>query len=89
MGNMLVNANIDGTLNLANISKAYPLQLDAPLSGILKAKLNTAFDMNAIETSAYERIKNSGTASLTGFSYSSKEMTNPVEISKADRNNFV
>jgi len=84
MGNMLVNANIDGTLNLANISKAYPLQLDAPLSGILKAKLNTAFDMNAIETSAYERIKNSGTASLTGFSYSSKEMTNPVEVSKAD-----
>lgn len=82
--NLLVNADIDGTLNLANISKAYPLQLDTPLSGILKAKLNTAFDMNAIETSAYERIKNSGYASLTGFSYSSKDMNNPVEISKAN-----
>jgi hypothetical protein len=58
--NMLVNANIDGTLNLSNISKAYPIQLDAPLSGILKAKLNTAFDMNAIETNAYARIKNNG-----------------------------
>jgi hypothetical protein len=82
--NMLVNANIDGTLNLANISKAYPLQLDTPLSGILKAKLNTAFDMNAIETNAYERIKNTGSASLTDFEYSSKEMANPVQISRAN-----
>ena len=82
--NMLVNANIDGTLNLANVSKAYPIQLDTPLSGILKAKVNTAFDMNAIETSAYERIKNSGSASLTDFMYSSKEMANPIQISKAN-----
>lgn len=82
--NMLVNANIDGTLNLGNISKAYPIQLDTPLSGILIAKVNTAFDMNAIETSAYERIKNSGTASLTGFEYNSKDMANPLQISKAD-----
>ena len=82
--NMLVNANIDGTLNLGNISKAYPIQLDTPLNGILKAKLNTAFDMNAVETSAYERIKTNGSASLTGFSYASKDINNPVEISKAN-----
>ncbi len=82
--NMLVNANIDGTLNLANISKAYPLQLDTPLSGILNMKLNTAFDMDAIETNAYERIRNNGMASLTDFTYSSEEMNSPVEISKAN-----
>ena len=82
--NMLVNANIDGTLNLANISKAYPLQLDTPLSGILKAKLNSAFDMDAVENNHYERIRNSGTASLTDFNYSSKEMNNPLQISKAN-----
>jgi len=70
--NMLVNAYIDGTINLGNLTKAYPFQLDTPLNGILKAKLNTAFDMNAIETNAYERIKNTGSASLTGFEYSSK-----------------
>jgi hypothetical protein len=81
--NMLVDANIDGTLNLANISKAYPIQLDAPLSGVLIAKLNTAFDMDAIETNAYERIKNNGSANLTDFTYSSKEMKNPLQISKA------
>jgi len=82
--NMLVNANIDGTLNLANISKVYPIQMDTPLSGLLRAKLHTAFDMDAIETNAYERIKNSGSASLTGFTYTSKDMVNPVEISRAN-----
>ena len=65
--NMRVNANVDGVLNLANITKAYPIELDNALTGILKAKLNTAFDMQAIETNAYERIKNNGTASISDF----------------------
>jgi hypothetical protein len=82
--NMLVNANLDGVLNLANITKAYPVELESPLTGILKAKLNTAFDMNAIETNAFERIKSSGTASLSNFSYTSEEMAKPLEISEAD-----
>ena len=56
-GNMLVNANLDGVLNLANITKAYPIELENKLSGILKGKLNTAFDMNAIETNAINVLK--------------------------------
>ena len=67
--NMLVNANIDGVLNLANITKAYPVEFDKQLSGILKAKINTAFDMDAIETNAYTRIKNNGSMSLTDFCF--------------------
>ena len=82
--NMLVNASIDGTLNLANITKAYPVELDNELTGILKAKLNTSFDMNAIETNAFQRIKNNGTVSLSGFKFSSEDMLNPLQISKAD-----
>lgn len=82
-GNMLVNANIDGTLNLANISKAYPIELENGLSGILKAKINTAFDMDAIETNAYARIKNSGSMSLSGFNFSSESLANPIQISEA------
>ena len=83
-GNMLVNADIDGVLNLANLTKAYPIELETALSGILKAKLNTAFDMNAIETNAYDRIKASGNASITDFVFSSDAMNNPMHISKAD-----
>ncbi len=81
--NMLVNADIDGTLNLANITKAYPIELEKELSGILKAKLNTVFDMNAIETNAYGRIKNNGTASITNFVFSSEDIVNPIHIKSA------
>ncbi len=83
-GNMLVNANLDGILNLANITKAYPIELENQLSGILKGKLNTAFDMNAIETNAYQRIKNRGNVSITDFIFSSEDIVNPIQINTAD-----
>ena len=81
---MLVNANLDGVLNLANITKAYPIELENELSGILKGKLNTSFDMNAIETNAYQRIKNNGSVSITNFIFSSEDIVNPIQINKAD-----
>jgi len=82
--NMLINANIDGTLNLGNITKAYPIDFDKELSGILKAKLNTSFDMNAIETNAYDRIKNNGSVGLSDFIFSSEDIVNPIQINTAD-----
>ncbi|MDN3664469.1 AsmA-like C-terminal region-containing protein [Algibacter miyuki] len=82
--NMFINANLDGVLNLANISQAYPVTLENELTGILKAKLSTSFDMNAIETNAFERIKSSGSASVTNFVFSSDDMANPIEISEAN-----
>jgi hypothetical protein len=83
-GNMLVNANLNGILNLANITKAYPVELENQLSGIIKGKLNTSFDINAIETNAYQRIKNNGNVSITDFIFSSEDIVNPIQISKAD-----
>ncbi len=83
-GNMQVSADVDGTLNLANLTKAYPLELENELSGILKAKLHTSFDMNAIETSAYDRIKASGNANITNLVFTSDAMNQPLHISKAD-----
>lgn len=82
-GNMLVNANIDGIINLANIAKVYPVDIKTQLTGILKAKVNTAFDMEAVEKSAYERIKNSGSMNLSNFKYASEEFKNPLFISDA------
>lgn len=82
-GNMYVDANIDGVLNLAHITKAYPVELENELSGILKAKINTKFDMNAIETNAYERIKNNGDISISDFVFSSTDIVNPISISQA------
>ena len=82
--NMLVNANIDGVLNLSNITKVYPIELENALSGILKGKINTAFDMKAIETNAYQRIKNNGSASISDFVFSSEDIVNPIHISQAE-----
>ncbi|MGG5487898.1 AsmA-like C-terminal region-containing protein [Gaetbulibacter sp. PBL-D1] len=82
--NMLVNANLDGTLNLNNITKAYPIELENELSGILKGNLNTAFDMEAIEKNQYERIKNNGSVTVSDFIFSSEDIVNPIHISKAD-----
>ena len=50
-GNMLVNMAINGTINLANISQAYPLELEQDLNGIVTANLSTSFDMNSISRS--------------------------------------
>lgn len=82
--NIFVNADLDGTLNLGNLTKAYPIDFDKELSGILKAKLNTQFDMNAIETNAFNRIKNKGSASITDFVFSSEDIVNPIQISQAN-----
>lgn len=81
-GNMLVNANIDGVINLENIAKVYPVDFKTPLSGILKATVNTSFDMDAVEKNAYQRIKISGTSSLTNFNYA-EGFKNPIAISEA------
>ncbi|RED50418.1 AsmA-like protein [Seonamhaeicola aphaedonensis] len=82
--NLLVHAKIDGVLNLANISKAYPVELDNNLTGILKGNITTSFDMNALETNAYQRIKNSGTVSITDFVFSSEDIVNPIHILQAN-----
>jgi hypothetical protein len=67
--NAIVDAALKGTINLGNVSKAYPIKLDKPLSGILKADVTTHFDMASVEKSQYQNIKNSGTMSLSGFKY--------------------
>lgn len=67
--NALVDAALKGTVNLGNLSKAYPIKLEKPLSGILKADVTTKFDMKSVENSQYENINNAGNLNLTGFKY--------------------
>ncbi|MFL9838847.1 AsmA-like C-terminal region-containing protein [Flavobacterium sp. ST-75] len=83
VNNALVNADLNGTINLANVGKAYPVQLDTPLSGILKANLSTKFDMQSVEKSEYEKMQNNGSMSLSGFTYSGEGLPNPIDITQA------
>ena len=82
--NMLVDATIDGTLNLSNISKAYPIETETELSGLLKGTLHSSFDMNAIETNAYERTKNNGAIVVSDLVFSTEEGASPIRVSKAE-----
>jgi len=67
--NPLIDAALKGTINLANVSKAYPVKLDKPLSGILNADIQTKFDMKSVETNQYQNMQNSGNMTVTGFKY--------------------
>jgi len=82
--NALVDARIKGTVNLGNVAKAYPVKLDIPLTGILKADVETKFDMKSVETGAYEKIQNKGLMSLSGFNYQADGFPQPFVISQAD-----
>ena len=80
--NALVDASLKGTINLANVSKAYPVKLDKPLTGILKADVTTKFDMASVEKSQYQNINNAGTMNLSGFNYTD-ENGKSIAISNA------
>jgi hypothetical protein len=82
--NPLVDARLKGTINLTNFAKAYPVKMDVPLSGMLKADVETKFDMQSVEKEQYEKIDNRGSLSLTGFTYSGDAMAKPITINRAD-----
>lgn len=67
--NALIDAALKGTINLSNLSQAYPIKVDKPLSGILKADVTTKFDMQSVEKEEYQNIKNVGLISVLGFKY--------------------
>jgi len=83
MGNTEVNAHMDGRINLANISQAYPVPDDYNLKGVLNADVTTAFDMASLEKKQYQNTRTTGKASVSGFEYASEELKNPVAIKTA------
>ncbi|WP_431127735.1 AsmA-like C-terminal region-containing protein [Flagellimonas flava] len=86
MGNTKVNAQMDGKINLANISQAYPVSEDYGLKGILTTDVTTAFDMASLDNKQYANTQTQGDLALEGFEYASDELKNPVEISSASVN---
>ncbi len=83
LGNTKVNAHMDGKINLANISQAYPVPESYNLKGILTADVTTAFDMASLEKKQYQNTKTNGALQLSGFQYASGELKHPVKINTA------
>lgn len=80
--NPFVNMEMQGTLNLANIEKVLPVEMDQNLSGIFKADITAKFDMESVEKEHYQKIDARGTASLTNFTYDAG-FKNELKISDA------
>ena len=84
VSNIVVNPFVDlavkGTINLANLSQAYPISLDKKFSGILRADITTQLDMKSVETKNYQNIKAQGNLSLSQFVYAGEEFVKPFHI---------
>lgn len=83
-GNMLVDMAVNGTINLANLKKAYPLEMKQDLNGLVTANLTTSFDMNSIEKEQYQNVKSNGVATIRNFRYSSPEIPNEIKLATAN-----
>ena len=82
--NPLVDLALKGKLNLANLEKAYPLELDQDINGLLTVDMTANFDMESVEKERYQNIKSSGTASLKDFKYVSPELPNALNMASAN-----
>lgn len=71
--NPQVDAKLYGVINLKNLSQAYPLTVQQPLSGILTADVETSFNMAAIENEQYHLVQNKGNINLKGFDFTTEE----------------
>jgi len=80
LGNTKVKAKVGGKMNLANISKAYPVSGGLDLKGILNVDVSTTFDMASVENKRYENTQTTGQLAIKNFEYNSDEMVNPVQI---------
>ena len=84
--NRVVDLKMKGRLNLANLKKAYPVDIEQDLSGILEADITTNFDMNSIEQDAYENVTAQGSMALSKFDYESPDLVQPMHIETATVN---
>ena len=81
--NPTVDGYFKGTINLANLSKAYPVPNTFPVKGILKADVNIKADQQSITSNQFKNIKNSGNISLQNFVYEGDVMPKPFQIQQA------
>ncbi len=82
--NMIVDMILKGKLNLQNLNQVYPLDLEQQLNGIVTADIKTHFDMQSLEKEQYQNVKSSGTAHISGFTYTSEELPNEIKITEAN-----
>jgi hypothetical protein len=86
LSELITDPNIDaffsGTIDFASLKQILPID-SMDITGIMKAKMQLAGRMSAIEKQQYEKFQSNGEADLRNFRIQSKQLTRPVEISQA------
>lgn len=85
--NLVNNPTVDGffkgTINLANLSKAYPVPTTLPVKGILMADVKLKVDQKSITNNQFKNIQNSGTIAIQDFEYKGDATPKPFLIKEA------
>lgn len=82
-GNPEVDAALKGTINLASLDQAYPVELAPGLSGVLRADVQTEFDMASVENKQYGNTRTSGSLQLSNLNFRADNFAEPVKIREA------
>jgi len=76
-----IDASFSGTIDFASLKQALPID-SLDITGILKAQMQLAGRMSAIENQQYDKFQSNGEASLRNFRIESNRLTKPIEISQ-------
>jgi vacuolar-type H+-ATPase subunit H len=66
-----VDMKLNGTLNLGELSKAFPMEGVQELAGIIKANMTVKAAMSQIDQGKYDEVNMAGTFGMSGISYKS------------------
>jgi len=78
-----MDASFSGTIDFASLKQAIPMD-SLDVTGIMKAKIQFAGRMSAIEKQQYEKFQSNGEASIRNFRIQSNRLTKPLEISRGE-----
>jgi hypothetical protein len=73
-----VKAKVNGTIDLAKLSKAFPMEGVKQLTGIIQSDVSVDARASAIEQKQYDQVNMSGSMNLTGLKYAAQDMPEVV-----------
>lgn len=69
-----VDMRMNGTLNLGELSKAFPMEGVQELAGIIKANMTVKAAMSQIDAQQYDQVNMSGDFGMSGITYRAADM---------------
>ncbi len=79
-----IDSRMQGKIDLADLSKAFPLE-DATLSGIINADLEARTRVSYLTTEQYDKVQMRGLLGIAGMNYSAKG-SYPIKINALNMN---